>query len=901
MSDMRPCPNCKTPQPAGQMRCTNCGAQLTVMMSHEDFEPRLQITPDGGSPVTVRLNQKIMTIGSAPGQDIRLDYVGIAPEMARLELEDMQYILHDMTDYPGDVQVNERFIESQILVSGDVIRLQDGLSRGVTLTYFNPNDRAEDTAQKSYPLEHSPFLMGRDPDSQLELPYLAVSWHHAQIVKQGNVYIVEDLNSTNGTYVNDVRLTKPRQLQMDDVIRIDQTLLAYKGNFLLKLSSVQSFQLEAVDLEKDYQVPAFPRPRSLRLMRDVSLSIQPKEFIAVIGGSGSGKSTLLRALNGANRATGGRVYINGDDLYENYEIYQPIIGYVPQADIVHDKLTVYESLNFGARLRFPNEPKASREQRIKRALDALELIEYKDRLVGKLSGGQKKRVSIALELMAEPRLLFMDEPSSGLDPGLDRSMMETLRRLANRGHIVIVVTHTTLNISMCDKLALMVRGQLTYYGPPKDALGFFNVRDFSEIYNRVQQQPELAMSGSVTAVMRSPDRPQMSADEAAAKWAARFKQSGLYKKYVIEQAQKPDGPKKSEETALSNRRLRIQRRGTFWQQTRVLTERTFRLAIRDIRTILAMIVVLPLVGLFLGFINLDKIDPIRGQMLVNRFEGDNALAVFMDRLPLSEIITSESSDAPPPNVRQTGTYTPAGDAQRLLFMLSLAVTLLGLFTSAYTIVEEKNLFLRERMSNLRISPYLASKVIVYGGFALLSSILALVLLSFGVELPSQGVITWGPLEMFITMAFTALAGVSIGLLISAFSKQVNSVTYIVLAVLFVQILFAGVLFPMDGALEIPSRLTVTRWSLEALGSTADMQARDEESQFVVEVQPVNPRTGEVLSSAPAARQFFRAPTALSVNYPTSAAGLLGHWLALLGFSVVFLTGAGLALRQDESF
>src|SRR6185295_16133028 len=137
-----------------------------------------------------------------------------------------------------------------------------------------------------------------------------------------------------------------------------------------------------------------------------------------------------------------------------YEIYQPIIGYVPQADIVHDKLSVYESLSFGARLRFPNEPKASREQRIKRALDALELTEYKDSLVGKLSGGQKKRVSIALELMAEPRLLFMDEPSSGLDPGLDRSMMETLRRLANRGHIVIVVTHTTLNISMCDKLAL---------------------------------------------------------------------------------------------------------------------------------------------------------------------------------------------------------------------------------------------------------------------------------------------------------------------------------------------------------------------------------------------------------------------------------------------------------------
>jgi ABC-type multidrug transport system ATPase subunit/pSer/pThr/pTyr-binding forkhead associated (FHA) protein len=867
------------------------------MMSTEEFEPRLEITPDGGKPVTLRLSQKTLLIGSNPDQDIHLDYVGIAPEMAKLVLEDTQYVLQDLTDYPGDVMVNGRFIDSEILRSGDVIRLQDGAQRGVTITYFNPNERPEEAeGQKTYPLTDKPFVIGRDPEGDLKLLSLAVSWRHAQIVPHGSSHAVEDLNSTNGTYVNDVRITKTQPLQMDDVIRVERTMLTYKGTQLVQLPAVQHYNIEAVDLEKDYLVPAaFFQRRPMRLMRDVSLSIQPKEFIAVIGGSGSGKSTLLRALNGANRATGGRVYVNGDDLYENYGTYQPIIGYVPQADIVHDKLTVYESLSFGARLRFPNEPKASREQRIARALDAVELTEYKERLVGKLSGGQKKRVSIALELMAEPRLLFMDEPSSGLDPGLDRSMMETLRKLANRGHVIMVVTHTTLNIGMCDKLALMVRGQLTYYGPPKDALMFFNVRDYSEIYNRVQQPPDLALSGSVTSVMRSPNRPKITVDEAATQWASRFKQSSLYQKYVIEQGQQPHKP--PQESVLTNKKLQVHRRGTFWQQTRVLAERTLRLALRDIRTILALMVVLPLVGLFLGLINLDKIDNTRGQMLVDRFPDDDAVTVFMDRLPLDDVI---AGDSPTPQVRKSGTYAPAGDAQRLLFMLALAVTLLGIFAAAYTVVEEKSLFLRERMANLRIPPYLASKVIVFGGVSLISCIVALITLAFGVELPPNGIIFWGPLEMFITMALTALAGISLGLVISAFSKQVNAVTYIVLAMLFIQILFAGVLFPMEGALEIPSRLTVTRWSLEALGGTVNMQARDAESYFVVETQPMNRQTGEVLTGAPPARQFFRAPSALSVSYPTAAGGLLGHWLVLLGFSTIFLVVAGLALRQDES-
>jgi hypothetical protein len=352
------------------------------------------------------------------------------------------------------------------------------------------------------------------------------------------------------------------------------------------------------------------------------------------------------------------------------------------------------------------------------------------------------------------------------------------------------------------------------------------------------------------------------------------------------------------------------------QQARVLTARAIALLRRDFRTIFAMLLVLPLVGLFLGLISLDPIDKSRGQMLVSR--GDSsAYLLLMDKLPLQPVTSVEAVAKPATTggtggtggskagggqgVSAIGTFAPANEAQRLLFMASLAVTLFGIFASAYTIVAEKSLFLRERMVNLRIAPYLASKVVVYSVLSMISSILLLLTLSIGVRLPEHGLIMWGPLELFITMTLTAIAGVSIGILLSALNRQVNAVTYAVLALLFVQILFPGVLFKMDGALEPISRLTVTRWSLEAMGGTTNMAARDAEGRIVVQATAINPRTGKPLVGAVQPRQFFPAPPALSVTYPTEANDLLIRWGVLIAFSAVFLIGASLALNRSESF
>lgn len=898
-------------------------------------DPTFRIMPDGGGPPsTVLLVQRIVSIGSEARQDISIQVPGIATRHARLVQEGSKYRIYDLTEHNGVLVNNQKLEGSILLKDGDTIRLQDAQGSGATVLYSNPIERAlgSDTVGRLYLLDRSPFIIGRDPNAAITLSTLAVSWHHARIEEQGGGHVLHDGGSTNGTFVNDRPVSGAYRLRPEDVIRIDQTLFVYKGKALARLANTLQLELEAVDLEMTYRT-GFP-PRTLNTMRGVSLAVQPKEFVAIIGGSGSGKSTLLRALNGANRATGGKVMINGEDFYANYELYQPTIGYVPQTDIVQDALTVYQSLDYGARLRFPNEPAASREERIRRVLEDVELMDFKDRLVGRLSGGQKKRVSIALELMAEPALLYMDEPSSGLDPGLDKSMMETLRRLADRGHIVVVVTHTTLNIDLCDQLALMARGYLAYYGPPRAALAFFGARDYSEIYNRVQQSPAVLEAAASETMFLAPGSGMLSAaskqdiapQEAARLWAEHYQGTSQYKQYVTGRLNKAP-QQKTGEMALANKRLRGARRGTFWQQARVLTERTIALVRRDLRTIISLLLVLPLVGLFLGLISLDPIENTRGQMLVSRGAPSDYL-LLLDKLKLDPVATvpptgaaAQPSSGQPiagqqggqggqeggrprattPQVKGVGTFAPASDAQRLLFMLALAVTLFGIFASAYTIVTEKSLFLRERMVNLRIAPYLSSKVVVYSLLAMFSCLLSLLTLSLGVRLPDQGLITWGPLEIFISMALTALAGVSIGILLSAVSRQVNAVTYAVLAVLFVQILFPGVLFKMDGILEPLSRLTVTRWSLEALGGTADMVTRNAEGRIVVETVPVNPRTGQPLVGAPPAKQYFPAPPALSVTYPTTAGDLAIRWAALLGFSVVFLAASGLVLNRNESF
>lgn len=230
------------------------------------------------------------------------------------------------------------------------------------------------------------------------------------------------------------------------------------------------------------------------ILQNVSLTIYPGELVAILGGSGAGKTTLMNAINGFEPATSGAVYVNGTDLYKNYQAYKAQIGYVPQQDIVYDNLTMFDMLAYVAKLRLPRDvTKAEIEQRVMEVLHAMALEKQKDTLIKKLSGGQKKRASIAVELISDPSLFFLDEPTSGLDPEAETNLMKQLQMLsAQRGKTILVITHTLQNIHLFDKVIFMAPGgSLCFYGSPDEAKQFFEVDNLSDAYEKISANVDM--------------------------------------------------------------------------------------------------------------------------------------------------------------------------------------------------------------------------------------------------------------------------------------------------------------------------------------------------------------------------------------------------------------------------
>jgi ABC-type multidrug transport system ATPase subunit len=230
------------------------------------------------------------------------------------------------------------------------------------------------------------------------------------------------------------------------------------------------------------------------LIADVDLALTPNTLTAVIGPSGAGKSTLLRSLAGQIPPSDGGVWWLGHQLHDEYLDLRTQIGFVPQEEIQHPQLGVRQSLTYSARLRLPDG--TSRSAVAQRVDDVIAQVglqrEQGQRIGSQLSGGQKKRVSIATELLTAPPLLFLDEPTSGLDPGRDRTVMHQLRQLADDGRVVVVATHSVLGLDQCDTVVVIARGgRLAYAGPPDGLLNHFDCADYPEMFDLLETPTEL--------------------------------------------------------------------------------------------------------------------------------------------------------------------------------------------------------------------------------------------------------------------------------------------------------------------------------------------------------------------------------------------------------------------------
>jgi ABC transport system ATP-binding/permease protein len=324
--------------------------------------------------------------------------------------------------------------------------------------------------------------IGRSPENDVHLPDLLVSRNHAELrMGRDDVQIV-DLGSANGTFVNGQQVTRA-QLYQGDVIAIGHYLLQLAGTTLIEFVDGGDVSFEAQGLS------VFAGKK--QLMHEVSFRLPARTLLAVVGPSGAGKSTLLNALTGFRPADVGLVRYAGRDLYTEYDELRRRIGYVPQQDLLHATLSVRKALEYGAELRFPPDVTAAeRGARVDDVLAELGLSNHADTQVSRLSGGQRKRTSVALELLTKPSLLYLDEPTSGLDPGLDKSVMHSLRALADDGRTVVVVTHSVANLDVCDLVLMLAPGgYVAYLGPPDGVLDYFGKRDFADVFTALEATP----------------------------------------------------------------------------------------------------------------------------------------------------------------------------------------------------------------------------------------------------------------------------------------------------------------------------------------------------------------------------------------------------------------------------
>ncbi len=600
-------------------------------------------------------------------------------------------------------------------------------------------------AIKKHDVTDRPVKIGRSSECDIVLKHPSISRRHCEIERRGNETVIRDSRSRNGLLVNGCRLEGEKVLRDKDIIQILGYRLIFCGGCVYYRQAVRGIAIRGRNINKWVG----GRVSSKQILRDVSIDIEGNEFVAIIGGSGAGKSTLMNVINGSDKKFGGQVCYDGVSLETNFQHLKSLVGYVPQDDIIYENLKLRRMLYYTALMRMPEDTdKKEIDERIDSVLDSLDLKEHENTYIRKLSGGQKKRASIAVELLADPKLFFLDEPTSGLDPGTEKDLMIALRDMSvKQDRTIVMVTHTTQNLHLCDKIIFMGNGgRVCFVGSVDAAKAFFETDDLINAYNMIREDPE--------------------------KWEKRFAGSVGHR---------GDGDREAGQNDRIGKRIR---RTSALKQYTVITGRYTELILNDSRRLAALLAQPILIGML--------------------------LAIVSDR-DLFEIYESTKS---------------------MMFVLSCSAIWIGVFDSIQEICKERNILKREYMAGLRPGVYILSKMTVQTVMGAIQAVF-LVMTFLLLTGSSEKGILWDPfhMEMTVTAWLTTVASAGLGLAISAVVKTGDKAMAAAPFVLIVQLLFSGILFELKGAAEYISYVTVSRWSVEAMGSTArlnDLQLRMQE-------------------------------------------------------------------------
>ena len=337
-----------------------------------------------------------------------------------------------------------------------------------------------------------------------------VSRKHATFFNSSGGWTIIDNGSLNGVLLNGRRVKQPEYLKPMDTVIISGYIFFFTGKELVFQMKKQEDAAYADYTAADragggrdvlavriHERNVWKRMQKRTLLRDINLDIEAGSMVLVLGGSGAGKTTFMNAVMGFEQAEGSIRY-KDTDIYAEYEKMKYEIGYVPQQDLLRMNDTVYDTLRNAASMRMPRGLDPSEyENNIEKTIEVLGLGRVRDSLVRKLSGGQRKRLSIAVEYIGDPSLFFLDEPDSGLDGTMARALMENLRSIADDGKIVIVISHSPDRAyELWDKVIVLAKdtkedtGRLAYYGPPDQACAFFGTETLEQIVRRINRTDE---------------------------------------------------------------------------------------------------------------------------------------------------------------------------------------------------------------------------------------------------------------------------------------------------------------------------------------------------------------------------------------------------------------------------
>ncbi len=698
---------------------------------------------------------------ASPENDIVVSSKIVSGRHATIENIEGHYFFRPLPDITNPVYFEGRPLQAGFaLRSGDILRI-GGSDPGLMVTFeFQPEGKKPETQVIQFG-ENNRVQIGRDPSNDIVLAAPTVSRFHAIVERVGQRYRVRDLKSPNGTFVNDRRIEEEVWLKSGDAIRIGPARFDVGQDRVAQASDVGGMRVEILGLNKWVR-------SDLNLLKDISLIFEPREFIVVVGQSGGGKSTLLDAVAGFRPATHGRVLVNDIDIYQNFDAIRNEIGFVPQKDIIHMELTVYQALDYAAQLRMPADTSGEeRHQRVMEVLQDLDLVHRKDVQISGLSGGQQKRVSIGVELLTRPGLFFLDEPTSGLDPGTETALMHLMRRLADQGRTIVLITHATKNVMLADKVVFLARGgYIAWFGPPNEALQFFD--QFRSERDRHARSMEF---DEIYAILDDPSKGK------AEDWAERYRNHPAYQEQIVRPLQAlgrsvsvmPGEARRKRKPAAQLRQKASRSPSSGIRQFSILSGRNIKILGRDRASLILMLISAPLVAMLNVLLAV-----ILGRDLFSFQEGDIANAIVS------------------------------------VFQPVIFAIMVGALSQMREFVKESEIYRRERLVNLKVLPYVMSKIWVAALLALYQAAAYVIIQYLAFKMPG-GVLEF--VLIYITLVLATLSGMMLGLVASAASPNANSAPLIVILLIIPQVVIGGALIPMPTTV---SALTLSRWPFETL-------------------------------------------------------------------------------------